>query len=421
MPHNRLRRIQQGSSRWMPAAVLLLTLGIAGAALLEARRASRSDHDATRTLVKGHGAVAAWTFARHARERLAGDTDARRYASVFNEIFEREPLLPASMGGGRPNAEVVLVRVLAPDRRVVFATPGEPWEAGMTEPLGFGGMRVYASIRQDAARELILGGRAESRVPLLVGLLALAVVTGAVALALLRREGELARLRSDFVSSVSHELRTPLAQIRLFLETLRLGRYRTDEQREWILDNIERESFRLAALVDNILHFSRAERGAAVGSREPVALAPYLAALAGDFAPLAGSRKARIETRFEPGLHALLHADSFRQVMLNLLDNAIKYGPAGQTVTVEAAAAGDRVRIAVEDEGPGVDPPERAAIWEPFRRGVGALGSASAGSGIGLSVVREIVEWHEGTARVESGAGGGARFVVELPRAAGVG
>jgi signal transduction histidine kinase len=404
----------------MPAAVLLLTLGIAVAALLEARRASRSDHDATRSLVKGHGAVAAWTFARHARERLAG-VDAGRHEEVFGDIFRREPLLPASMGGGRPNAELVLVRVLAPDGRVLFATPGEPWEAGMEEPMGLGGMRVYASIRQDAAEELILGGRAPSRVPLLVGLLALAVVTGLVALALLRREGELARLRSDFVSSVSHELRTPLAQIRLFLETLRLGRYRTDEQREWILDNIERESFRLAALVDNILHFSRAERGAAVGSREPVALAPYLSALAGDFAPLAGSRKARIETRFEPGLHALLHADSFRQVMLNLLDNAIKYGPAGQTVTLEAAAAGDLVRIAVEDEGPGVDPPERAAIWEPFRRGARALGSASAGSGIGLSVVREIVEWHEGTARVESGAGGGARFVVELPRAAAVG
>ncbi|HEU4561803.1 MAG TPA: HAMP domain-containing sensor histidine kinase [Longimicrobium sp.] len=488
------RALRVRAWRWMPAAVLVLALGVAAAAVFEARRASVRDHDATRDLVKGHGAFAAFTFARHVETRLGdafrraeadgrslftvpldgGATAAsgnqttaleavRRHAReshqpgwdfaavpsggdllvysvlpagsgrvargfvlspaehtrIFREIVEREPLLPTSLSGGRRGAELVLVRVLAPDGRVLFASPGDDWQAGSTETLGprFGGMRVYASIQQAAAFDQILGGRTRSLLPLLAGLLALAAVTGAVAIALLRREGELARVRSDFVSSVSHELRTPLAQMRLFVETLRLGRYRTDQQRDWILSNVERETFRLATLVENILHFSRAERGALPGSREPVELGPWLAALADEFAPLAASRKATIETVVEPGTHVLLHTDSFRQVMLNLLDNAVKYGPAGQTVRLTAVRGDGTVRIAVEDEGPGVDPRERAAIWEPFRRGQRAIGSVAAGSGIGLSVVREIVEWHGGTARVESAAGGGARFVVELPAA----
>ena len=498
----------------MPVAVLVLTLGVAAAAIFEARRASVSDHDTTRMLVKGHGAVAAWTFGRRAQERLAAaftrtlagladggfpqataaeggtffrvpldrhaptwqgsldpaargriadavrtharaafrpdwpfgvlpvaeaavplavytlaDTpdgrvahgfllDPQRYKVLFNEIFAQEPLLPRSVSAGRSNGELLLVHVLAPGDRVLFATPGETWNAGSTEMLDphFGGLKVHASILAPAAYELILGDRSPSRLPLLAGLLVLAFVTAGVAMALLQREAALARVRSDFVSSVSHELRTPLAQIRLFLETLRLGRYRTDEQREWILDNIERESFRLASLVDNTLLFARAEHGVVGGSRAPVELASYLEALVEEFAPLAALRKAHIETAVETGLFALLDADSFRQVMLNLLDNAIKYGPVGQTVRVHAGGMGDRVRIIVEDQGPGVHPREREFIWAPFRRGEDMVGSASAGSGIGLSVVREIVEWHGGTARVEAGAAGGARFVVEIPR-----
>jgi signal transduction histidine kinase len=115
-----------------------------------------------------------------------------------------------------------------------------------------------------------------------------------------------------------------------------------------------------------------------------------------------------------------MHAESFQQVLLNLLDNAMKYGPAGGAVRVTAALApgapgGGRVRVAVEDEGPGVEPAERERIWEPFRRGARAVGSVAVGSGIGLAVVREIVALHEGRAWVEDAPNGGARFVVELP------
>jgi signal transduction histidine kinase len=344
--------------------------------------------------------------------------DARGHADLFQGVLAQRPLLPGPLMKGRSNTDLLAVQILSPGGRVLFASDAEEeWSHASIEPFDphFGGLHVRATVRPEVAGSLVIGGLPRSRLPFLIGLLILAAGLSAMAVSQLRREGELARLRSDFVSSVSHELRTPLAQVRLFLETLRLGRYSTDEQREWILDNMERETIRLNSLVDNVLHFSRAESGTTGGVKETICLAEYLERLVHDFAPLAAARRVRFETRLEPGLFAPLHAESFRQVILNLLDNAVKYGPQGQTVRVATAAMADGVRVLVEDEGPGIRPHERRTIWEPFRRGEHAIGSVAVGSGIGLAVVREIVDWHEGVAWVEHAPGGGARFVVHLP------
>lgn len=371
--------------------------------------------------VEGGERLLAYTVAGGAdgeRAAYGFEYQPERHAELFREVLDEDPLLPPALMDGRSNADLLAVQLLSPAGRVVFDSgAGEGWALASVDSLDpeYGGIRVRAAVRPEVAGSLVIGGLPRSRLPFLAGLLALACGLSVVAVGQLRREGELARLRSDFVASVSHELRTPLAKVRLFLETLRLGRYRTDEQREWILDNLDRETTRLTGLVDNVLHFARAERGAVGGDREAVPLAEYLERVVADFAPLAASRRVGFETRFEPGLYAALHADSFRQVVLNLLDNAVKYGPQGQTVRVGAALADGRVRITVDDEGPGIDPRERARVWEPFRRGERAIGSVAVGSGIGLSVVREIVEWHGGTARVENAPGGGARVVLELP------
>jgi signal transduction histidine kinase len=344
--------------------------------------------------------------------------DPRGHADLFQDVMAQRPLLPEPLMKGRSNTDLLAVQILSPGGRVLFASDDQDeWSHASTvafdAPLT--GLEARATVRPEVAGSLVIGGLPRSRLPFLIGLLILAGGLSAMAVSQLRREGELARLRSDFVSSVSHELRTPLAQVRLFLETLRLGRYSTDEQREWILDNMERETLRLNSLIDNVLHFSRAETGATGGDKETIGLAEYLERLVDDFAPLAAARRVRFETHLEPGLFAPLHAESFRQVILNLLDNAVKYGPNGQTVRVSTAAMADGVRVTVEDEGPGIQPHERRTIWEPFRRGADAIGSVAVGSGIGLAVVREIVEWHEGVVWVEDAPGSGARFVVNLP------
>jgi len=350
----------------------------------------------------------AYGFEYHAHER----------PDIFEGVLEQRPLLPVPLMNGRSNTELLAVQILSPGGRVLFASePGEDWSqasSALFDP-PFGGLQARATVRPEIAGSLVIGGLPKSRLPFLIGLLILAAGLSAIAVSQLRREGDLARLRSDFVASVSHELRTPLAQVRLFLETLRLGRYSTDEQREWILDNMERETTRLNSLVDNVLHFSRAERGTTGGDKETICLEEYVERLVRDFAPLAAARRVRFQTDLEPGLFAPLHAESFRQVILNLLDNSVKYGPQGQTVRVATTAAAGGVQVLVEDEGPGIRAHERRTIWEPFRRGEQAIGSVAVGSGIGLAVVREIVEWHEGVAWVEETSGGGARFIVHLP------
>jgi len=138
-----------------------------------------------------------------------------------------------------------------------------------------------------------------------------------------------------------------------------------------------------------------------------------VATIVEEFRPLAASKKARMEVIATDAPPVSLRPDSLRHIVLNLLDNAVKYGPAGQTIRVRVAPAADGVEVAVEDEGPGVIENERDRIWRPFTRG--ARGTETGGSGIGLSVVREVVESHGGRAWVEAAANGGARFVVHLP------
>jgi signal transduction histidine kinase len=107
--------------------------------------------------------------------------------------------------------------------------------------------------------------------------------------------------------------------------------------------------------------------------------------------------------------------DALRQILLNLLDNAAKYGPPGQTITVGSEIAADVARIWVEDQGPGIPHEDRRRVWEPYVRLNRSSESGTGGSGIGLSVVRELVELHGGRTRAEGSPGGGARVLVELP------
>jgi signal transduction histidine kinase len=239
-----------------------------------------------------------------------------------------------------------------------------------------------------------------------------------IAMIQLRRESELSALRTQFVSGVSHELRTPLAQIRMFAETLVLGRVRTDDERRRSLEIIDQEARRLTHLVENLLHFSRSERQSVRVAPVPTLLGPCVRGMVESFTPLAETRRVRLLTSLPDGIVASVDESALRQMLLNLLDNAVKYGPDGQTVTVGLdPVRNDRTRLWVQDQGPGVPPGDRERIWEQFWRLERDRGSAIAGTGIGLSVVRELATLHRGRVWVEGAPGGGARFVLELPAA----
>jgi signal transduction histidine kinase len=181
------------------------------------------------------------------------------------------------------------------------------------------------------------------------------------------------------------------------------------------MEIIDQEARRLAHLVENVLHFSRAERQSLRLCPVPTLLAPQLRETVESFAPIARARRVDVRLALDETVAVRVDRNALRQMLLNLLDNAIKYGPAGQTVTIGVRGDDHRARIWVEDEGPGIDATQRERIFEPFFRIDRDANSAIGGSGIGLSVVRELAVMHGGRAYAEPGERG-ARFVIELER-----
>ncbi|MBW3551979.1 MAG: HAMP domain-containing histidine kinase [Gemmatimonadetes bacterium] len=368
----------------------------------------------------GETTLLAWTRVTSATDTVVYGVELApaRIESALASVFADQQLLPEALTEGASNAGMLAVSLSTTSGRVLYASGPEVEGAlGAREswPAVLGGGVVTAAVLPEVADRLIIGGLPRSQVPWLLVIFGLSAGLALVAVTYLRRDALLARQRGDFVASVSHELRTPLAQIRLFVETLRLGRTENDEQRAWALGTIDRETLRLTRLVENVLHFSRSERGGRRLEPEPLVLATEAAGVVEEFRPLLRPRQATIRVDVADHLQVEADRDALRQVLLNLLDNAAKYGPAGQTITVRAVPGGPVVRLHVEDEGPGVPPAEREVIWQSFRRGERAVGTVVVGSGIGLSVVRALVTALGGRCWVEDGDGGGARFVVELP------
>ena len=345
---------------------------------------------------------------------------------VLRDVLATHALLPGAVSGGVSNDSLVAITVSDASGRVWFqstrsaSTPREtsPY-AGEVALDGMGiSLVVHAALRANAPERLLVGRPPASRLPMLLGLLALTAALSAIALIQLRREHELARLRADFTSSVSHELRTPLAQILLFGETLQLGRVRSDGDRRLAVETIVHEARRLMHMVDNVLHFARTTEGRMQLERHSIELAPLMDGIVATFAPLAQERGVTVLAEARDSVVAFVDAGALRQIVLNLLDNATKLGPRGQTVRLTIEQADDRARIAVEDEGPGIPLADRERIWSPYVRLRREKSAANEGSGIGLAVVRELTQLHGGSAVVQEAPGGGARFVIELPIAA---
>ncbi|MHB8470032.1 MAG: ATP-binding protein, partial [Gaiellaceae bacterium] len=227
------------------------------------------------------------------------------------------------------------------------------------------------------------------------------------------------QLKSDFVSTVSHELRTPLAAIYGAALTLQRDDVRLeDSQRSGLLDVISAEADRLARIVNDILWASRLDSGqmaVAIESCDAAALARQVVQALRSHAP----ENVTVELEAEEGLPAVAaDPDKLRQVLTNLIDNAVKYSPDGGKVTVVLQAVGQRVRLRVEDDGLGIPPAEQDRIWEKFFRLDPQLTRGVGGTGLGLYIVRELVHRMDGRIWVVSDGCSGSTFTVELPIAA---
>jgi len=334
---------------------------------------------------------------------------------VMSTVLETKGLLPATFTDSNSNRDVIVARVTDRTGAPLFdSAPGEvsPYQSRVEMNPSLGALAVRVSVRPQQASVLVIGGLPKSHLPFLLGVLALAAALSVVAVIQLKRETELARMRSDFVANVSHELRTPLAQIRMFGETLLLNRVRSPEERRRSLEIVVQESQRLTQLIENVLQFSRRDGGSTRVSLKEERLDVLLHDIVDAFEPLARSRRATIVRKIDAGVVAPVDAGALRQIVLNLLDNALKYGPAGQTIIVGCRCDADVAAISIEDEGPGVSAGDAGRIWDAFYRSA-QTGGASGGTGIGLAIVKRLTEMQGGAVRVEPGSRG-ARFVVEF-------
>ncbi len=333
---------------------------------------------------------------------------------------QRFALLPRPLTGGvgyDSMGSIIITDRYGVEIYRTAAQYSSPFSARDTIGTDMGDLHAQVVLREAMADKLIIGGLPKSRLPLILGLIALTGALIGTALLQLRRESQLTRLRTDFISGVSHELRTPLAQIRMFSETLTLGRVRSDEERQRSLAIIDQEARRLTHLVENLLHFSRSERQTTHIAPEPTALAPLVQEVIDGFAPLAAARGARVSASVPEDLVVPADPGAVRQMLLNLLDNAVKYGPAGQEIRIGAGRENGMARLWVCDAGPGIPRADRERVWERFWRLERDRGSAIAGSGIGLAVVRELASLHHGRTWIDDAApdSTGARVVIELP------
>lgn len=329
-------------------------------------------------------------------------------------------LLPQPIARGRPNDWFFSGQVTDTSGRNWYQSTGHitsPFTASHRMDQILRDLEMTVAVRSHAAEALLVGGLPGSRLPTLFILLTLTVGLLGAAIVLIRREADIARLRADFIAGVSHELRTPLAQIRMFSETLMLGRVRGEEERKRSLAIIDQEARRLTHLVENVLLFARAERRSGRINPERIDLAAEVRDAVHGFAILCRSQAIEIRPELQEDVGVTVDRGALRQVLLNLLDNAVKYGPIAQRVTVGMALFDGAARVWVDDEGKGIPEADRHHVFESFYRLDRDIDSAVAGSGIGLAIVRELINLHSGRVWIEDAPGGGARIVAELPGA----
>ena len=256
------------------------------------------------------------------------------------------------------------------------------------------------------------------------------VIIGAISLFLLlgtwqmyrnvSRQIALARLKSDFVANVSHELRTPLSLIRLYAETLEMGRLTHPDKPQQYYRIIREESERLTALINNILDFSRIEAGHKEYDFRETDLARLVRETLDAYRYQIEQNGFTFQEQIEDMLPPVrVDREAIARSLLNLVNNAVKYSPREKFLSVKLFRSGDEIKLQVADHGMGIPISEQSKIFEKFYRVGDPLVHNTKGSGLGLSLVRHIVQAHGGQVALESTPGKGSIFTIVLPLAPG--
>jgi two-component system, OmpR family, sensor histidine kinase SenX3 len=310
---------------------------------------------------------------------------------------------PQTMAGGPGAAEE---RTPAPNGGPSRDSARRPWRLLVVHPAG----SLEAAVASARHRNLAVS----------FGTLLLLALAMAMLLISTRRAQRLARQQLEFTAGVTHELATPLAGMRAAAQNLADGVVREPAQVREYGTLIEREGRRLTEMVEKVLAFAGLQSGRTAFARQPVAMERVIEEALAASARSLDEKGFRVETEIAPDLPEIEgDGPALRRALENLVGNAIKYGAEGAWLRVRARAGpglgGSCLTVTVEDRGPGIADEDLAQLFEPFYRGRGRSAGAVAGSGLGLTVVRGIVEAHGGKVTVESSPGKGAAFTILLP------
>jgi signal transduction histidine kinase len=284
--------------------------------------------------------------------------------------------------------------------------PGQP---DLTLQLHLAGPQILdAAIGEQRAYLLTIG---------VVTALAVLIIAGTAALAV-HRQIALSELKNTSVATVAHELRTPLASIRMLVDTLREGRYRGDSQLREYLGLVAAENERLTRLAENFLTFSRLERNHAALPLEAVAVRDVVEQAAAPLSPRLNAPGCAFTLDVPAGIPAVrADRDALAQVLSNLLDNALKYTDAEKRITLRVRAENSHIQFAIEDNGIGLTPADADEIFHPFHQLDRKLTRTRGGCGLGLAIVRRIVDAHGGKITVTAAPTRGSIFTITIPAA----
>jgi signal transduction histidine kinase len=379
---------------------------------------------------------------------LSNDSKKQADLKLSTEIHDMEQIMALANDGQDRLARLKVAFRSAPGDLSWIGYGDDPWLLTVLSPTPFAAPVVMAvsSARIVPAGATLTAERTDNSIPLGEGFVdvqvrwpagrfapprgvpevlyaaVLILTIGATLLAaylLLRdvnREVQMAEMRSHFVASVSHELKTPLTAIRMFAETLVMGRAGGEQQTSEYLRTIVNESERLSRLVDNVLDFSRIEQGNKVYRMQPTCLADVVRSAARTMQyPLSqlGFSLTVIIDENIPSLQA--NADALEQAILNLLANAMKYSGSARQIEMRAGRSGDEAFIDIVDHGLGISCEDQSRIFDKFYRVRSAETDPIAGTGLGLTLALHIVEAHKGQVRVTSEVGSGSTFSVRIP------
>ena len=232
----------------------------------------------------------------------------------------------------------------------------------------------------------------------------------------IRKEIELAQIRSDFVSNVSHELRTPLALISMFAETLEMERARTEEKKKEYYKIISQEANRLSKIVNKILNFSKIEAGKIKYHFEDIDLNNVVENIFNTYCFHLQSNGFKCSVQLGNNI-GLISADreAVSEAVVNLLDNAVKYSKENKDITVKTGSDNETVYVEVKDKGIGISREDQKKIFDKFYRVTSGNIQNTRGTGLGLSLVKHIIEIHKGKIIIDSSPGKGSSFKLHFP------